>query len=101
MKPPFRADHVGSLLRPPELLKSKRDREIQDRAIRAVVKKQEAIGLESITDGELRRAMQAEGLREMRFRLDFEGSKILMDLLSGEQYRDHDARLRADAGNAC
>jgi D-glycero-alpha-D-manno-heptose-7-phosphate kinase len=49
----------------------------------------------------LRRAMQAEGLREMRFRIDFEGSKILMDLLSGEQYRDHDARLRADAGNAC
>ncbi len=50
---------------------------------------------------ELRRAMQAEGLREMRFRLDFEGSKILMDLLSGEQYRDHDARLRADAGSSC
>jgi D-glycero-alpha-D-manno-heptose-7-phosphate kinase len=49
----------------------------------------------------LRRAMQAEGLREMRFRVDFEGSKILMDLLSGEQYRDHDARLRADAGSAC
>ena len=50
---------------------------------------------------ELRRAMQAEGLREMRFRVDFEGSKILMDLLSGEQYRDHDARLRADAGATC
>ena len=55
MKPPFRADHVGSLLRPPELLKNKRDREIQDRAIRAVVKKQEAIGLEGVTDGEFRR----------------------------------------------
>ena len=50
---------------------------------------------------ELRRAMQAEGLRVMRFRVDFEGSKILMDLLSGEQYRDHDARLRADAGTSC
>ena len=49
----------------------------------------------------LRRAMQAEGLREMRFRLDFEGSKILMDLLSGEHYRDHDARLRADAETRC
>ena len=48
----------------------------------------------------LLRAMQAEGLREMRFRIDFEGSKILMDLLSGEQYRDHDARLRADAAGA-
>ncbi len=55
MKPPFRADHVGSLLRPPELLKDKRNREIQDRAVRAVVRKQEAIGLEGITDGELRR----------------------------------------------
>jgi len=55
MKPPFRADHVGSLLRPPELLKNKRDREIQDRAIRAVVKRQEAIGLEGVTDGEFRR----------------------------------------------
>jgi D-glycero-alpha-D-manno-heptose-7-phosphate kinase len=47
---------------------------------------------------ELRRAMQAEGLREMRFRVDFEGSKILMDLLSGEQYRDHDVRQKAGAG---
>jgi len=55
MKPPFRADQVGSLLRPPELLKNKRDREIQDRAIRAVVKRQEAIGLEGVTDGEFRR----------------------------------------------
>ena len=50
---------------------------------------------------QLRRAMQAEGLREMRFRIDFEGSKILMDLLSGEQYRDHDARLRSDAKASC
>jgi 5-methyltetrahydropteroyltriglutamate--homocysteine methyltransferase len=56
MKPPFRADHVGSLLRPPELLEDRGDRDIQDRAIRAVVKRQEAIGLEGITDGELRRA---------------------------------------------
>jgi D-glycero-alpha-D-manno-heptose-7-phosphate kinase len=46
---------------------------------------------------ELRRAMQAEGLREMRFRVDFDGSKILMDLLSGEQYRDHDVRQKAGA----
>ncbi len=46
---------------------------------------------------ELRSAMQAEGLREMRFRIDFEGSKVLMDLLSGEQYRDHAALLRAEA----
>jgi len=49
LNPPFRADHVGSLLRPPELKKD------PQAAIRAVVAKQEAIGLESITDGEFSR----------------------------------------------
>src|SRR5439155_25284674 len=66
-KPPFRADHVGSLLRPPRLLKARDDfaastidaaelRGIEDEAIRAVVRKQEEAGLQSATDGELRRA---------------------------------------------
>ena len=60
MKPPFRADHVGSLLRPPELSTARKNRtndlpEVQERAIREVVKKQEAIGLEGITDGEFSR----------------------------------------------
>lgn len=65
-KPPFRADHVGSLLRPPELLQAReraRKKEIsaaelraaEDAAIRGVVKLQEDIGLQGITDGELRR----------------------------------------------
>jgi 5-methyltetrahydropteroyltriglutamate--homocysteine methyltransferase len=49
MTPPFRADHVGSLLRPPYV---KSDRQ---RAIREVVAKQEAIGLQGITDGEFSR----------------------------------------------
>jgi 5-methyltetrahydropteroyltriglutamate--homocysteine methyltransferase len=49
MNPPFRADHVGSLLRPAYV---KTDRE---RAIREVVAKQEAIGLQGITDGEFSR----------------------------------------------
>src|SRR3954463_9551741 len=49
MTPPFRADHVGSLLRPPYI------RDDPKRAIREVVAKQEAIGLESITDGEFSR----------------------------------------------
>jgi 5-methyltetrahydropteroyltriglutamate--homocysteine methyltransferase len=64
--PPFRADHVGSLLRPGELREaharlkegkiSERDlAEIQDRAIRDVVRMQESVGLQSITDGEFRR----------------------------------------------
>jgi 5-methyltetrahydropteroyltriglutamate--homocysteine methyltransferase len=49
MNPPFRADHVGSLLRPSYV---KADRE---RAIREVVAKQEAIGLQGVTDGEFSR----------------------------------------------
>ena len=67
MKPPFRADHVGSLLRPAELkqardeFKAKRIdasqlREIEDRAIRKAIALQESAGLQSITDGEYRRA---------------------------------------------
>jgi 5-methyltetrahydropteroyltriglutamate--homocysteine methyltransferase len=62
VKPPFRADQVGSLLRPPELAKARRSnlpketiREAEDRAIREAVKQQEAIGLECVTDGEFRR----------------------------------------------
>jgi 5-methyltetrahydropteroyltriglutamate--homocysteine methyltransferase len=65
--PPFRADHVGSLLRPPELLRAREDhaagridagelRAVEDEAIRKVVRMQEEVGLRSATDGELRRA---------------------------------------------
>jgi 5-methyltetrahydropteroyltriglutamate--homocysteine methyltransferase len=64
--PRFRADHVGSLLRPPELRIAHRDRDagridepefarIQDRAIGEAIRLQEEAGLESITDGEFRR----------------------------------------------
>jgi 5-methyltetrahydropteroyltriglutamate--homocysteine methyltransferase len=60
-KPPFRADHVGSLLRPPELLQAREEgspnlREIEDEAIRAAVRMQEELGLRVATDGEFRRA---------------------------------------------
>jgi len=65
-RPPFRADHVGSLLRPSELRQAFRDHaakqiddatfaQIQDRCIRDVVKLQEDAGLEVVTDGEFRR----------------------------------------------
>src|SRR3954447_18244492 len=65
-EPPFRADHVGSLLRPKELLKAREDhaagridaaelRGLEDEAIREVVRRQEEIGLQSATDGEFRR----------------------------------------------
>ena len=67
-KPPFRADHVGSLLRPTELLQAREKRQlgglsdpelhaIEDRCIRDVVKMQEQIGLCGITDGEFRRTL--------------------------------------------
>ena len=60
MKPPFRADQVGSLLRPADLARARALRtpeldEVQAKAIREVVARQEAIGLESITDGEFSR----------------------------------------------
>jgi 5-methyltetrahydropteroyltriglutamate--homocysteine methyltransferase len=57
MNPPFRADHVGSLLRPSGLAQARKreDLAFQQRAIRAAVAKQEAIGLQSITDGEFSR----------------------------------------------
>ena len=50
MKPPFRADQVGSLLRPAGL-----DKANLREKIREVVRKQEAIGLEAVTDGEFSR----------------------------------------------
>src|SRR5688572_14755503 len=57
MPPPFRADQVGSLLRPRGLAKARREKntELQQQAIRDVVAKQEAIGLQGITDGEFSR----------------------------------------------
>jgi 5-methyltetrahydropteroyltriglutamate--homocysteine methyltransferase len=66
-KPPFRADHVGSLLRPAALKEARGKRErgeitaeelktIEDREIETVIRKQEAAGLRSVTDGEFRRA---------------------------------------------
>ena len=66
-RPLFRADHVGSLLRPPAIRAGFRQlhegqitaveyRQIQDEAIRYVIQLQEEAGLKSITDGEFRRA---------------------------------------------
>jgi 5-methyltetrahydropteroyltriglutamate--homocysteine methyltransferase len=65
--PPYRADHVGSLLRPANLLQAREDfakrqigadelRAIEDEAIRDVVKMQQDVGLQTATDGEFRRA---------------------------------------------
>ena len=65
--PPFRADHVGSLLRPQRLLQARDDfaagritaadlRSVEDQEIPKAVRMQEEVGLQSATDGEFRRA---------------------------------------------
>jgi 5-methyltetrahydropteroyltriglutamate--homocysteine methyltransferase len=90
-RPPFRADHVGSLLRPAALKEARAKRErgeidaaalkaIEDREIVSLIGKEEAVGLKSVTDGEFRRASwqtdfllgldgveSYEGEREFRF----------------------------------
>ena len=90
-KPPFRADHVGSLLRPQRLLKAREKREagvltaealreIEDDCIREVVTLQQDVGLKGITDGEFRRthwssdfltAIGGVVFGESRFEADF------------------------------
>ena len=103
--PPFRAEHIGSLLRPPELLKARTDnederladaelRKIEDEHIRKVVALQEEVGLQSITDGEYRRSVfytdfASRGLKgasvyyesERMFFVDDQNNKIAVPLL--------------------
>src|SRR3954451_724630 len=66
-KPPFRADHVGSLLRPAVLKEARAKRAkgemsaaelkaVEDREIERVIRKQEEVGLQAVTDGEFRRS---------------------------------------------
>lgn len=65
-RPPFRAEHVGSLLRPKELLEARKQvekgtlspeqlRRLEDDAIRHAVRRQEEVGMRAVTDGEMRR----------------------------------------------
>src|ERR1700735_4507405 len=104
--PPFRADHVGSLLRPEMLLRARDEfaagqisaeqlRAIEDDAIRDVVRMQRDVGLQSATDGEFRRASwhmdfiyqlggieKVEGDIKVRFRnaegeIDFQPAAVL------------------------
>lgn len=103
--PPFRAEHVGSLLRPPQLLKAREDREagrvsaadlrkLEDELIKQVVAMQEEVGLQAITDGEYRRGVFyadfiCRGLggssiyyeSERMFFVDDHGNKIAVPLL--------------------
>jgi len=86
---PFRANHVGSLLRPAELRQARERhqkgeltvaqlREVEDRCIRDAVKMQEDVGMQGITDGEFRR-----NLWHADFLSRFEGIKVVEGLLPG------------------
>ena len=88
--PPFRADHVGSLLRPAELhearAKARRGemsadalRALQDRHIREAVAKQESVGMQLVTDGEFRRDW---------WHIDFIHGFDGVELAAGDAYGD-------------
>lgn len=96
--PPFRADHVGSFLRPKELLDARERRkkgeidrkalrEFEDRAIRDVVKFQEDLGLEAITDGEFRRTY---------FHVDFLEQLEGVEVRQGQMGKFHGAAGEVD-----
>jgi methionine synthase II (cobalamin-independent) len=101
-KAPFRANHVGSLLRPPELrqAREKREkgeinaaqlREVEDRCIRDAVKMQEDAGMQGITDGEFRRT-----LWHADFLSQIEGVKVVEGLLpdSAKHFQNPDADVQ-------
>jgi 5-methyltetrahydropteroyltriglutamate--homocysteine methyltransferase len=97
-KPPFRADHVGSLLRSAALKEARAKREkdaisaaelaaVEDREIEKIIKRQEDVGLKSITDGEFRRAWW-----HLDFLAGLDGAKLI-DLDQGVQF--HGVKTRA------
>src|SRR5262245_47498387 len=101
-KAPFRANHVGSLLRPPELLEARDKyqrgeisaaqlRESEDRSIRDVVKMQEDVGMQGITDGEFRRT-----LWNADFLSQFQGIKVVEGLLpdSAKHFQNPDSDVQ-------
>lgn len=90
--PPFRADHVGSLLRPPRLAKARADhlsaaelRAVEDQEIPSLIKMQEDVGLKVVTDGEARRAF---------WHFDFMGMLDGMEMQTrGEGVQFHGTRI--------
>jgi 5-methyltetrahydropteroyltriglutamate--homocysteine methyltransferase len=82
MKPPFRADHVGSLLRPRAVAEARKFgdpnlRAIENQAIGDAVRVQESLGLQGVTDGEIRR-----GSWHMDFLYQFGGVTRVQDSLN-------------------
>jgi 5-methyltetrahydropteroyltriglutamate--homocysteine methyltransferase len=107
-KPPFRADHVGSLLRPAALksaraqsakgeISAQQLKAVEDREIARVIKKQEEIGLQAITDGEFRRSWW-----HLDFLWGLEGAEhYVMDqgiAFQGVQTRAEGARIVSKVG---
>jgi len=101
-KPPFRADMVGSLLRPPVLKEARARRAageitpealsaVEDAEIQKILKKQEEIGLQSATDGEFRRSWW-----HFDFLANLEGCK-LVQLDHGIQF--HGVQTKAETVN--
>jgi len=101
-KPPFRANHVGSLLRPPDLRHAREKhqkgeitaaqlREVEDRCIRDAVRMQEDVGMQGITDGEFRR-----NLWHADFLSQFQGIKVVEGLLpeSARHFKNPDADVQ-------
>ncbi len=89
----FRAEHVGSLLRPPEVLRARQDheqgriglellREVEDRAALANIELQRETGMEVFTDGEVRRANWMAELME-----SIGGIRPLDDVPTGDGWR--------------
>jgi 5-methyltetrahydropteroyltriglutamate--homocysteine methyltransferase len=107
--PPFRADHVGSLLRPPEVkaareslrtgtITTQRLREVEDDAIRSNVAMQREVGLQAVTDGEIRRQSwhmdfiyQLGGISRVA-----EGQTVEFHTLGGETIISAQGALRVD-----
>jgi 5-methyltetrahydropteroyltriglutamate--homocysteine methyltransferase len=105
-KPPFRADHVGSLLRPPALRQAFRrhaggeidDKEfarIQDQCIREAVRMQQEVGLPVVTDGEFRR-----GSYWGRFVERTEGLEVRAALLKFRDDAGHEVDFTAPYASA-
>jgi 5-methyltetrahydropteroyltriglutamate--homocysteine methyltransferase len=96
MSPPFRADHVGSFLRPKPLLdareKFKRGeinaeqlRAVEDESIRGVVRFQEELGFQGVTDGEFRRTyFHVDFLTQLEGVAEKGGMQVKFQKASGE-----------------
>ncbi len=98
--PPFRADQVGSLIRPQSLIDARKAaaegklgpedlRRIQEGAIREVVQMQEAIGLQSITDGEYNRSSWQRDFLLKLANVELVPSRITVHFHTAEGTRDH------------